>query len=103
MGQISKKKQARLNLYNSDPLKYDRAFVRVTGALTALIEDIELANEVMPEIYPDALLISANASLNSFYPGKEINDPSIVEKLGQIAETQMKVSKMFEMVINKIV
>jgi hypothetical protein len=104
MGKISKKKQARINLYKSNPLEFERAFVRVTGAITALIEDIELANSVMPEIYPDSLVIGANACLNSLYSGKDIekDDPEIRAKINQIADVQLNVANMYREVNEKI-
>jgi len=58
----------------------------------------------MPEIYPDSLIIGANASLNYLYSGKDVEreDPEIKAKINQIADVQLNVANMYREVNEKI-
>lgn len=104
MGKVSKKKQARINSYFANKEQCDKAFIRVVGALTALIEDIELANSVFPEIYPDSLVVGANATLNSLYSGKriEMENEEMKKSISHIADVQNYVADLYRSVNESI-
>lgn len=77
-------KEERKLLYNSNQEKYNKAVVTTFGGLLALIDYIEDANEVFPEIITTSLKNEVNKVLNSVY--KNGASDEVMNEHNQVAE-----------------
>lgn len=62
--------EERLRLYLSDKPNFDKSIVIASGGLLALIDHIEEANKVAPNVFTDKLKYTIEDFLNSLYNGK---------------------------------
>jgi hypothetical protein len=62
--------EERLRLYISDKQNFDKSIVIATGGLLALIDHIEEANNVAPNVFTNQLKYTIEDFLNSLYNGK---------------------------------
>ena len=69
--------------YRENQKMYDLSMVKVLGTLQAIIDDIELANEVVPEVITNNLKYVVNDVLDGIHKG--INDKEVAEQHNAIA------------------
>jgi hypothetical protein len=80
--------EERLMLYLSDKPNFDKSIVIATGGLLALIDHIEEANKVAPNVFTNQLKFVIEDFLNSLYNGKE--EKEVGEQHNEIAEVFRK-------------
>ena len=69
--------------YRENQKMYDLSMVKVLGTLQAIIDDIELANEVVPEVITNNLKYVVNDVLDGIHKGN--NDKEVAEQHNAIA------------------
>ena len=84
----SQLEEERLRLYLSDKPNFDKSIVIATGGLLALIDHIEEANKVAPNIFTNQLKYTIEDFLNSLYKGNV--DKGVSEQHNEIAEVFRK-------------
>ena len=57
--------------YRENQKMYDLSMVKVLGALQAIIDDVELANEVAPEVFTNNLKYVINDVLDGVHRGNK--------------------------------
>ena len=77
-------KEQRKLLYNSNQDKYNKAVVVTYGGLLALIDYIEEANEVFPELITTSLKNEVNKVLNAVYKNGATDE--VMNEHNQVAE-----------------
>ena len=77
-------KEQRKLLYNSNQEKYNKAVVVTYGGLLALIDYIEEANEVFPELITTSLKNEVNKVLNAVYKNGATDE--VMNEHNQVAE-----------------
>ena len=77
-------KEQRKLLYNSNQEKYNKAVVVTYGGLLALIDYIEEANEVFPELITTGLKNEVNKVLNAVYKNGATDE--VMNEHNQVAE-----------------
>ena len=77
-------KEQRKLLYNSNQDKYNKAVVVTYGGLLALIDYIEEANEVFPELITTSLKNEVNKVLNAVYKNGAADE--VMNEHNQVAE-----------------
>ena len=77
-------KEQRKLLYNSNQDKYNKAVVVTYGGLLALIDYIEEANEVFPELITTGLKNEVNKVLNAVYKNGATDE--VMNEHNQVAE-----------------
>ena len=77
-------KEQRKLLYNSNLEKYNKAVVVTYGGLLALIDYIEEANEVFPELITTSLKNEVNKVLNAVYKNGATDE--VMNEHNQVAE-----------------
>ena len=82
----SQKKKERLEKYLANKAEYDVVSSLALCSLYAVMDNIEKANEVFPEIFTNKLIAEANRTLNYIYQGNKFD--RIV-----LAEEQMNIAK----------
>ena len=82
-----------LRLYLSDKPNFDKSIVIATGGLLALIDHIEEANKVAPNVFTNQLKYTIEDFLNSLYNGK-------VEK--EVSDQHNDVAEVFRKFINNL-
>jgi hypothetical protein len=85
--------EERLRLYLSDKPNFDKSIVIATGGLLALIDHIEEANKVAPNVFTNQLKFVIEDFLNSLYNGK-------VEK--GVSDQHNEVAEVFRKFIDKL-
>ena len=71
-------------MYNSNQEKYNKAVVVTYGGLLALIDYIEEANEVFPELITTGLKNEVNKVLNAVYKNGATDE--VMNEHNQVAE-----------------
>lgn len=85
-------KEERRLLYNSNQEKYNKAILVSYGGLLALIDYIEVSNEVFPEFITDNLKKEVNRALNNLY----------YKQAGvEVSEEHNEIAELFRKVINE--
>ena len=77
-------KEQRKLLYNSNQDKYNKAVVVTYGGLLALIDYIEEANDVFPELITTSLKNEVNKVLNAVYKNGATDE--VMNEHNQVAE-----------------
>jgi hypothetical protein len=84
----AQQEEERLRLYLSDKPNFDKSIVIATGGLLALIDHIEEANKVAPNIFTNQLKYTIEDFLNSIYKGNV--DKAVSEQHNDVAEVFRK-------------
>lgn len=91
----SQKKKERLEKYLANKAEYDVVSSLALCSLYAVMDNIEKANEVFPEIFTNKLIAEANRTLNYIYQGNKFD--RIV-----LAEEQMNIAKPIVEILEKL-
>lgn len=83
----SQKKEERYTLYKSDPKLYDTSAATTASMLLAIVDDLETANQVFPEIFTTELVKQVNLTLNRMYK----NNKDV-----KLCEEHMKLAALFD-------
>ena len=77
--------------YKNNQGMYDLSMIKVIGCLQAIVDDIELSNEVAPEVFTNNLVYIVNDVLDSLH--KNNNNKEVAEQQNEIA---LKVAKAID-------
>lgn len=89
----TEKRAERQALYNTNPRLYDASAAVSAAGLLALVDEIETANAVFPQIFTHNLVKQVNLTLDRMYKNNTDND---------LCDEHINLSKLFDQPINLI-
>ena len=89
----SEKLKERRELYNTNPKMYDQDATISIAGLLAIIDELDNANAVFPNIFTGELIKQVNRTIDLMYKGN---------KDSTLADQHMKVASLFEIAKEKI-
>lgn len=89
----TQKRAERQALYNTNPRLYDTSAAVSAAALLAIIEELETANAVFPEIFTNDLIKQVNLTMDRMYRNNKDN---------KLCDEHIKLSQLFDQPINFI-